>query len=407
MHFNTFPRYHPIVRPDSVPPTLKIASVLPVLGHPRHAKRISMLMESGCQVEVAAFERDYHSGRQPACPVTRLGRIKKAAYLRRLITMLRAIPKLRQILKRNQLIYASGPDMALLSVLASTGLKRPICMEVGDIRKIQVASGLQGRVVRRLDRWIAGRCQLLVATAPGIIGEYYRDQLKSDTKSLVIENKLEPSDHLAVARQQVRPAGVPAPLRIGYFGLLRCPWSWQVLETLATRFPDRMQVVVAGHPFWEIDIQERADALPNVTFLGPYRSPQDLADIYGQVDLMWTCYPANPQPSPWRRAQAICRSNRFYECCRFKTPIIAIADSGDGQEVGRWDIGLTIDNYDTHQIIQQIACLTDSQWNRWHRNLDQLPESVYEYGDEGQELRAALDQLVAREGDPSADQADR
>lgn len=36
------------------------------------------------------------------------------------------------------------------------------------------------------------------------------------------------------------------PLRIGYFGLLRDEWSWQVLESLAKTHSDKIEIVLAA-----------------------------------------------------------------------------------------------------------------------------------------------------------------
>ncbi len=54
---------------------INILSVLPLLGHPRDSKRIAMLQQAGFNVEAVAFERDYHTGRMPDCPVESLGKI--------------------------------------------------------------------------------------------------------------------------------------------------------------------------------------------------------------------------------------------------------------------------------------------------------------------------------------------
>lgn len=56
--------------------------------------------------------------------------------------------------------------MAYIALIAGIGLRKPVVLEVGDIREIQVDSGLSGWVVRILDRLFLARCSLLVATAP-------------------------------------------------------------------------------------------------------------------------------------------------------------------------------------------------------------------------------------------------
>lgn len=128
----------------------KVLCLLPLVGQPRNSKRISMLQEAGCTVEMLAFERDYHMGRMPTCLVTNLGRIPYGQYLRRAFRLLGALPKIRRGLRRNDVAYASGADMALAGIVAGAGLGRPMVLEVGDIRRVQIAKGWKGAVFRSL-----------------------------------------------------------------------------------------------------------------------------------------------------------------------------------------------------------------------------------------------------------------
>ena len=82
--------------------------------------------------------------------------------------MLSVLPQLRRAIRRNQLVYTFGPDMAFMALLASIGLKRrPLILEVGDLRKIQVSSGIKGTLMRnrQMDREIvrlaSGHCSRL------------------------------------------------------------------------------------------------------------------------------------------------------------------------------------------------------------------------------------------------------
>ena len=74
----------------------KILNILPLLGHPRHAKRISVLQQLNFDVEVITFNREYHSGRIPDCNITNLElSFKNRRYFDRIFKILIAIPKTR------------------------------------------------------------------------------------------------------------------------------------------------------------------------------------------------------------------------------------------------------------------------------------------------------------------------
>lgn len=372
--------------------SLRVLSVLQTLGQPRHSKRITMLQQVGFSVEAVAFERDYHSGRMPDCPVESLGKIAHGRYLQRILKIVAALPAMRRAIRRNDIVYASGQDVAFMALIAGLGLGKPVVLEVGDIRELQVASGLKGRIVRTIDKHFVNACSLLVATAPGFIDTYYRQWLKASVPAMVIENKLESSfAEETISKEITNPLKgrslVDRPLRIGYFGLLRCDWSWQVLEEFAMARPQGVEIVLAGYPMKPIDLPERSEKLSNVEFLGEFRSPHDLATLYGKVDLVWGCYPY-PNPGDWNWRWA--RTNRFYESCFFQKPIISLARSGDASDVKRYNIGLIIKDQDVQKVVDKLCNIKAEDLETWKHNMAKLPREVYIYTTETNELKNTL-----------------
>lgn len=348
-----------------------------------------MLQAAGFAVEAVAFERDYHKGRLPSCPVSTLGRISHGRYLARLWAMLKSLRVMRAHIRGADCVYASGLDMALLALLAGWGLRRPVVLEIGDVREIQVLPGMKGAVVRALDRWVVNRCGLLVATAQDFITEYYAKRLGIKTPSLVIENKLE-AGMLGELGRAMPLAGEPLadrPLRIGYFGLLRCEWSWSVLCALAKARPHDVEIVLAGLVMTPADLETQVRGLPNVRYLGQYKSPEGLPALYQQVDLVWACYPPMAE-NDWNLRWA--RPNRFYEACFFKRPLISRSGSNDARYVDQYGIGLVTDAQAPEELIAAFQTLDRDRLACWAYNMGQLPESVYLYTSEQSDLRQAV-----------------
>lgn len=384
---------------------LRVLAVLPMVGHPRDSKRIAMLREAGFEAAAAAFERDLPAGRPPACPVELLGSLAAGRYGRRAIRLLSSLRRLRRAIRRSDLVYASGPDMAYAALLAGCGLGRPVVLEVGDIRGIQVAPGMKGSAVRRLEKYFADACSLLVATAPGFIEGYYRRMVGSTVPALVIENKLERSltEELPGGKIPGPPPGRPLvdrPLRIGYFGFLRCEWSWRVLEHLARTRPRQIEIVTAGYGSPGVDLAARASRFPNLKFLGPYRSPEDLPALYGQVDLVWGCY---PKPGPGDRNWRWARTNRFYESCFFRRPMVALAESGDSGDVAKYGIGPVVAGREAEATAAELLGITPGDLARWRESLSRVPPEVYLYTREAEDIKALLiktvrDRMRAQDG---------
>ena len=369
------------------PEALRVLALLPVAGQPRHAKRIDVLLGMGCRVHAGLFRRERERGRMPRCEITELGHIADYRYVSRLGALWRARTAVRELAACADVVYAFGPDMALLAIVASD---KPVVMEIGDIVALQVRRDLIGGAYRRLDRWIARRCGLIVTTTPKFLSEYYGRWLGISTPGLVLENKVE-----AVWAASVRGGGVPPrrdrrpgdPIRIGYFGLLGCQWALDTLHALLVGHPGRFEVVLAGKEWPGADLKRFLETTPGTRSLGPYRSPDDLPGLYGSIDVTWACYPPI-QAQDWNLRWA--RPNRFYESCLFGAPLISRAGSSDAEDVAKWDLGLIVDEVDPGRAAELLASrISDDSLVTWGRSMRQLPPEVYSYTDE-------FDRLIAR-----------
>lgn len=391
-----------IVPPSGTKATMSernnILAVLPVLGDARHTKRVGMLQRAGFHVRAIAFEREYYEGRLPDCELRVLGRLSHGNYAQRIAIFLRNLPKVRTEIKKADLVYAFGPDMAFMCLMAGAGLGIPVVFEIGDIRWIQTAPGLKGRLVRLMDRAVVKGAKLVVATASGYVEEYYGKWVGSQIPSLIIENKQEPQSE----NHRQPPAGSPrtagSALTIGFFGLLRCAQTWEHLKALAAARPD-IRIVMAGIVFEPIDLIEQARAYSNIDYLGLYKSPDDLPRLYGQVDIVWACYPfPEPGDQNWRWA----RTNRFYESLFYRRPVIALKDSGDSVAVRNLSIGMLLDHANRPGNEARLNALQKADIAVWKTNVDQTPEEVYTYTTETQQLRAKLSEIVQHKEQPLA-----
>jgi succinoglycan biosynthesis protein ExoL len=215
---------------------------------------------------------------------------------------------------------------------------------------------------------------------------------------LLIENKLDQS--AAEALRELPPAPPPradgGKIRIGWFGVLRCPWSLEALTHLVQRHGEKFEVIIAGHVLDPADLPERVAKTPGLSYVGEYRSPADLPSLYGSVDMVWTVYPGPEVTNPaWRWALLVSRSNRFYESCYFRRPIITMADSGDGEEVARLGVGLCLASQNLDSIASALSRVDTPQLQSWFDALSHLPVSVHTATTESSELARVLRDAVA------------
>ena len=361
----------------------------PVVGDTKDAKRIDILQKAGFDVTVIAFNREFFVSRLPKCEIVILESIENGKYGKRLGKMLKSLLRLRQYVKKCDIIYAMSPDLAIMAFIASGG-KKPLVLDLADIRRIQVSSSISGKLVRMVDRFLATRCKLIVVTSKGFITEYYSKTLKKEIKNyFLLENKV---DYRIPPPAYSEPVLGGKKLRIGYFGVLRDKWTIQFLNELLVKFPGKYEVYAAGiNMLYDLDITELEEKVEDFHFIGPYKSPDDLEKLYAKVDVIAIFYPEYPFNRNWYEASRICRSNRFYEACFFRKPMLSFSFCEDGKEINNLKIGLTFTSYNISEslLIAQRE-LNYCNLSQWRQNLKSLPSEVYLFHDEHVELAKKL-----------------
>ena len=160
---------------------------------------------------------------------------------------------------------------------------------------------------------------------------------------------------------------VRSPLRLGWYGVLRCARTLDLLEELACAFPSELQIVSAGQPaLTQVpDFYERIEALDNFCYAGPYKAPEDLAALYADVDLVWAgdFYQAGYN-SKWLLP------NRLYEGGYYGVPAIAPAESETGNWIAKREVGFVVPEpiesslrYLMDNLIENKTSITDLREN--------------------------------------------
>jgi succinoglycan biosynthesis protein ExoL len=372
----------------------KILFASSTIGAPIFSKRISMIKKAGYYVDAITFDRKEHKGRVPDCEINTLAEIEDGKYVKRFFIMLMVIKKIREKIRKTDLIYAAGGDIALIIHIANFGLKRKVIMEVSDIREIQTDDTYKGDVYRIIDKIIAKKSSAIIATAPGFINEYYKKWLNVKKKSLIIENKLDyeiKGIKFCEDYKRGEDLLLRKKIKIGYFGILRCKKTLEILHTIAETNKDNIEIVIAGTPTAIVGYMQNIKISNNLKYLGPFKSPDDLPCLYNQIDLVWACYPF-PEKKSWNWRWA--RTNRYYECCYFKKPMIVLEESGDADDVRMYDIGKIIYNDDVRHIVKQINEITINDIIKWESNMKKLRKDIYLYTDEGDRLKKIIKELL-------------
>lgn len=248
----------------------------------------------------------------------------------------------REKLAAADVIYARNLDMLACAFLAKrhAGLKTPVIYESLDVHRLLTRSDVIGMVMRGLERALLKRTAGLVVSSPGFIRNHFARHYSGYFRAFIVENRLAPGADYG-ARGGVKPAAAAGSrLRLGWVGNLRCKRSLDLLCQLADQYPDRLEIHLHGQPArTEIPVFEPLiDARANMTYHGRYRSPEDLADIYAGLDVVWAGdFMEAGYNSVWLLP------NRIYEGGYYGTPSIAPSGTETAAWLERHGCGLFVD----------------------------------------------------------------
>ena len=287
-----------------------------------------------------------------------LGQTRDNAYAHRVASVFRGAreaAKHGDKLRSADLFYARNLDM--LAIAARTrkilGLKTPLVYECLDVHHRLTGPSLPARILRRIEGRLLDASSLLVVSSPRFEAEHFARYYPGRYDHMLVENRLIEGDAFP-DRPSHPPMPVPGQLRIGWFGNLRCRQSLNVLKNLAQRFPDQVQIVLRGYPATGVfsDFEGEIADIPNITFHGRYKAPQDLARIYDEVDLIWGGdWYERGHNSVWLLP------NRIYEGGYFATPALVPGGTQTAAWVADRGAGFVLNGPPEQALAAQIEAL--------------------------------------------------
>jgi succinoglycan biosynthesis protein ExoL len=360
-------------------------------------RRITQWRLAGFAVLPFAFSRPQVTAPQPTQCIT-LGRLSPQSRLVRIFSMFLAsirLIALRRRLADVQLFVARNIDNLLLALIARRVSRRraPVVYEVLDINSSCTADDWHGRGLRMLEKWALARVDLLVVSSPHFISNYYHERLSYRGRWFLFENKvpkfagLQRDAALEIGGRQTRTA---PPWRIGWFGYLDDERSWNVLKKVARRLPDKVEIYVRGLPYTNFNMSgflADVEHLDNVTYGGGFANPDNLANIYGAVHLIWSidCNDLTAN-SRWLL------TNSVYEAGYLQKPVIALGKTAVGEFVTSLGLGWCLDDPIEEHLARLITELTPDEYNRKIAHISSLTAQRFCETNEIDEMRLLVEQ---------------
>ncbi|RUW94042.1 glycosyltransferase [Mesorhizobium sp. M7A.F.Ca.US.010.02.1.1] len=315
------------------------------VSDPAVRRRITMLRAGGAQVTLAGFRRTANpiADIEGLRPID-LGATRDGRFGQRLAAVAKAAvsigPKLGGMPKPD-LIIARNLEMLALARRARSafGASVPIVYECLDIHRLVLRNDVLGKALRATERFLARDVKLLVTSSPAFIANYFKPFGQVAAPIELVENKYFEAATILPGAPEAEESPAGPPWRIGWFGALRCRRSLELLADFSRRMEGRFEIVLRGRPALSEfpDFHGFVEAEPWLSFLGPYRNPEDMAAIYNDVHFSWAIdFFEAGQNSEWLLP------NRLYEGCRFGAVPISMGNTETGRFLKQQDIGVLL-----------------------------------------------------------------
>ncbi|BDA83385.1 glycosyl transferase family 1 [Aureimonas sp. SA4125] len=373
------------------------------LDDPAVRRRVMMLVFGGAEVTLAGFRRSNLPVREIAGiqPID-LGSTADGKFVQRLMAISAAGLQLGRRLasvRAPDIIIARNLEMLALANRARSlfGGSAPIVYECLDIHRLLLRDDAVGRSMRSVERRLLRNASLLITSSPAFLREYFAQRQEANLPTFLLENKV-----LSLGEGDA-PAGstaadFDAPMRIGWFGALRCRKSLALLSDFTRQMRGRCEVTLRGRPARSefADFEAQVAAEPYLAFQGPYRNPEDLAAIYAAVHFVWAIdfFEAGLN-SDWLLP------NRLYEGCGHGVVPIAMAGTETARFLAEHEMGLILDEATPEALVRLMSSIDAARYHAERERVAAWPPQRW-IADKAdcQSLVARLRELVAAEGRP-------
>lgn len=336
----------------------RILYLVPNLSDPAVARRVAMFCLGGAEVDIAGFRRaDAPPAKLPLANVVELDITHDGRMLHRLLATLRAGRGARGWAKgfaRPDVIVARNLEMLVVAnrLLPLWPEAPSLVYECLDIHRLMLRQDGIGAAMRAAERRLMRRADRVIVSSPAFVANHFAGQASPPV--MLVENKVFAPDLPATGRNPVL-TGNAQPIHIGWFGALRCNRSLAALLGLAEAFAGDIDVTLRGRPALTAfaDFHSTAAAASHLRFGGPYRYPDDLADIYSAAHFAWAIdFFEEGQNSSWLLP------NRLYEGCLNGAIPIALKGTETAAFMERLGIGVIVPDIEHQTLVELFSGMT-------------------------------------------------
>lgn len=321
--------------------------ILSSLNDPHYRKRVEEFIDKGCKVQVYGFKRRGQILQDlPYKPIV-LGEIQERNYSARLNLFRTSIKSIAPSCK-GKIIFYSSLDVAIFGRIY---IDSPYIYEVCDLTELTIGNRLIRDLLSYINKRVIKKSVKTIITSEGF-AEHFGKNLND--KFYLIPNKVSPNIPHFIEKNRV----LSEIIKIGFVGVIRFETIYHFINACANygkNIEIHLHGIYSKADEWAVKIQKLKAT--NIHYHGPFNNPDDLPEIYDNIDLLLCAY----TPS---LGVMYAEPNKLYESIYFRCPIIVSENVFLGEKVKRLGVGYAINSMDENSIIQFLESLNNDGYQR-------------------------------------------
>lgn len=267
-------------------------------------------------------------------------------------TVLFTIKSIKKLIEISpDILHVENVDMLFVAYLYTLFRRKKvkIIYEIADLHRLVIdpqtsfIGNILKRIIISIEKFLCKHINILIITSEKFYDIYYKDFVNKD-KVIFIPNMPELSTFKNYRKKQ------GGKFTIGFIGGIRYKEQMKLLIDAADK--SNVNILFAGFSF-DDEIKNYADGKNYVKFYGKYDYDKEIADLYGQVDCVYSVYDAD------LNNVKVALPNKLYESIYCELPIIVAKNTYLSEIIEDMGVGISVAHKDIEDLIKVIDKLSN------------------------------------------------
>lgn len=335
-------------------PKRTVVFIASLLSQPRCIKRVTSFLNAGYRCIVYGYDRGvYDVNCYPeGVEIHKLGTLDNGEYLNKFKTVNNDVSFIVGRHKSHVLYYSFGFAPALMLSFK----KVKFVYELSDVWYAYPRFNKIRFLLKFVDKRIISKSALTLMTSGGFCN-FFKE---TGQKILLQPNRISP--YFLNKNRTIKE--INYNLSFGFVGSIRYKNIFRFAEVIGKHYPNYSFNFYGGGDKDTLNkIQDLISSYTNVRYWGKFKSPEDLEQIYSNLDIVVACYDNNSIN------ERIAEPNKLYEALFFAKPIIVSQGIYLSERVKELACGYTLDASSIDNIkafidnlsIDSVRCISEHE----------------------------------------------